>query len=94
VDSAPAGGSTGRGPAPLPPGAIAEEALLRSLWADAPGGEPGGGDNYWQRFSFLEVVARVREAGIPLTGRQVTRNRTLGTLAADMATARLGPGPA
>lgn len=89
-----AGGSEPGGCAgtPLPAGRMPEEELLRTLWAEAPGGDEAAADgNYWQRFSFLDVVARVREAGIPLSGRQVTRNRTITTLAADMAAARLGP---
>lgn len=77
---------------PLQAGRVPEEEVLRTLWAEAPGREEMMADgNYWQRFSFLHVVARAREAGIALSGRQVTRNRTITTLAADMAASRLGP---
>jgi non-ribosomal peptide synthetase component F len=68
------------------PGIIPETAVLAALWADVLGVDRVAPDeNYWQRFSFLDVVARAREAGIPITGEQVTRNRTVATLAADMA---------
>jgi hypothetical protein len=49
-------------------------------------------ENYWQRFSFLETVARAREAGVRLDDHQVTRNRTLATLGADMAAERMRTG--
>jgi hypothetical protein len=72
------------------PGIIPETAVLAALWADVLGVDRVAPDeNYWQRFSFLDVVARAREAGIPITGEQVTRNRTVATLAADMAASRV-----
>ena len=74
-----------------PPAAarLPEAAVLAALWADALGvADVGAEENYWQRFSFLEAVARAQEAGIPIAGGQVARNRTIATLAADMAATR------
>ncbi|MGI8624112.1 MAG: hypothetical protein ACR2NB_11665, partial [Solirubrobacteraceae bacterium] len=51
-------------------------------WADELGLERLEGDaNYWQAFSFIDALARAREAGVPVPGEDVTRNRTVGTLA-------------
>jgi hypothetical protein len=69
---------------------LPEVVFLAALWAEVLGVEKVPADaNYWQRFSFLEVVSRARAAGVHLSDEQVTRNRTLATLGADMATQRL-----
>ena len=84
---------------PAPAGAdgaaqVPEARFLAALWAEVLGVDDVPLDeNYWQRFSFLEVVARARAAGVRLGDHQVTRNRTLATLAADMAAERLGGTP-
>ena len=70
-------------------GRLPETGILARLWAERTG-EAEGDDwrNYWQDFSFLEVVARARQEGLTITGRQVTRNRTIATLATDLAAGR------
>ncbi|HEX2041487.1 MAG TPA: condensation domain-containing protein [Acidimicrobiales bacterium] len=71
-------------------GELPEAAFLAALWAEVLGVETVPTDaNYWQRFSFLEVVSRARAAGVPLRDEQITRNRTIATLAADLAAERL-----
>lgn len=60
-----------------------EHRLLASAWADVLGVERiGGEDTYWQSFDFVEAATRLAQAGVPITARHVTRNRTLATLAA------------
>jgi len=78
----------------------AEEAILASLWADVVGvGRIAPQENYWQSFSFLDVVSRAAGEDLPIAAEQVTRNRTIATLAADLAAARVArssavpPGP-
>src|SRR5947209_6211639 len=61
------------------------ELTLRAAWAEAEGAEVDAEANYWQSFSFLDALARVAEAGVPVGGRHVTRNRTVETLAVDLA---------
>jgi hypothetical protein len=51
-----------------------------------------GGTNYSQAFPFLEALARARDAGLPVPGELVTRNRTVETLATALAAAREAPG--
>jgi hypothetical protein len=64
----------------------AEERFLTAAWADVSEVEAADPDqNYWQAFSFLDVLATTRQAGVPIAIRQVLRNRTLRTLAADLA---------
>jgi non-ribosomal peptide synthetase component F len=70
-------------------GALPEENVLGALWAaelrvDRVGPEA----NYWQVFSFIDVLARAREAGVAVPGQKVTRNRTLGTLATALSAVR------
>ena len=66
----------------------AEEVALAAAWAEALGAERlAPGANYWQSFSFLEAAAGVARAGVPLSPSQVARNRTLRTLAVDLAAA-------
>lgn len=91
VDAAPAG-------AEAPPGGASgaaptrEEAALTSAWAAVlGGGEVSVDANYWQRFSFLEVLGTLGRGGIDVDAEQVRRNRTLRTLAADVAAGRAGP---
>jgi len=78
----------------------AEEAILATLWADVAGVDTvDPQENYWQAFSFLDVLPRAAGEGLPIAGEQVTRNRTVATLAADLAAERLDrsaaapPGP-
>jgi hypothetical protein len=66
-----------------------EERLLAGLWADALGVPRVPVDeNYWQRFSFLDAVARAGEAGIRLDAAQVSHHRTIAGLAAELAAER------
>jgi len=78
----------------------AEEAVLATLWADVVGVDAiDPRENYWQSFSFLDVLPRAAGEGLLISGEQVTRNRTVATLAADLAAERLArssvasPGP-
>ena len=67
-----------------------EERFVSSLWADVLGVEEvRPSENYWQSFSFLDVAALAAEAGVPIRGAQLTRNRTVETLAVDLAAERL-----
>jgi len=67
-----------------------EGRFLAAMWAEVLRVDDVAVDrNYWQDFSFLEVVARAREAGVGLSDDQVARNRTIATLGIDMAAARL-----
>lgn len=63
--------------------------ILAALWAEILDVEhiPADAD-YWQAFSFLEALGRARDAGLPVAGHQVTRNRTVAGLAADLAAHR------
>jgi hypothetical protein len=65
---------------------IERERDLVRLWMGVLGGGAVDGDaNYWQRFSFLDVLAQADRAGIPITGEQVRRNRTVRALATDLS---------
>jgi len=69
---------------------VDEETLLASLWAEEMGVDRIGREqNYWQAFSFLDTLDRAAAAGVHIGGEQVTRNRTIATLAADIAARRL-----
>ncbi len=69
--------------------ATADEGLFSSLWSEVLGGGPVGVDaNYWQRFSFVEVLRRARRSGADPTAEQVRRNRTVQTLSVDLASSR------
>jgi hypothetical protein len=48
-------------------------------------GGVGVDERYWQEFSFLEAVARLGQAGLPVSTGHVARNRTLEMLATAMA---------
>ena len=74
------------------PAATPDERLLATLWSEVLGGGPVGADaNYWQRFSFIEVLRRARrcDGAVEATAEQVRRNRTVQTLAADIASNRV-----
>ena len=76
---------------PGPPGGAgpgtAEETLLTALWAEVVGVDRvDARENYWQAFSFLDVVIGAADAGVTIGRDQVTRNRTVATLAVDLAT--------
>ncbi|MPZ65286.1 MAG: ATP-binding cassette domain-containing protein [Pseudonocardiaceae bacterium] len=62
------------------------ESLLASAWAAQLGlPDLDTGSNYWQSFAFLDAVADARQRGLVVTSEQLARNRTLRTLAADLA---------
>ncbi|HYX44205.1 MAG TPA: AMP-binding protein, partial [Acidimicrobiales bacterium] len=89
VVGSPAGEAAPAPPSPPTP----QERLLAGLWADVLGVDAlPVEENYWQRFSFLDAVARAREAGVRLDDAQVGRNRTIAALAADLAAAQPGRG--
>jgi ABC-2 type transport system ATP-binding protein len=86
----PADGQRGRPTGGAPSG---EEARLTTAWARVvrvP--EVGVHANYWQRFSFFEALEDARRAGAEVSAEQVARNRTIETLAADMASSLAPPG--
>jgi hypothetical protein len=60
---------------------------LAAMWAEIAGRPIGVDTSYWQDFSFLQVLAEAREAGLPIADEQVVRCRTPATLAAAMAAA-------
>jgi ABC-2 type transport system ATP-binding protein len=71
-----------------PPPARAE-MLLAEAWSaalDVPEVAPEA--NYWQSFSFLGAVRTANEQGASIALEQVGRNRTLETLAVDLASTR------
>jgi hypothetical protein len=82
-------GADGGETAPVGAADLAEGHFLAAEWADVVGvGRIATGENYWQSFSFLEAVDRARGDGLPVDAGWVSRNRTLATLAADVAAAR------
>ena len=83
------GGREGEAPQAGAGSSAPHAELLARAWADTLGIDEVPPDaNYWQRFSFLDAVARVREAGIRLGDAQVARNRTIVGLATDVAAER------
>ncbi len=73
----------------VPPG-VADDNVLAGLWAATVGVDRvDGRENYWQAFSFLEALDGASDAGLHVRTEQVTRNRTIATLAADLAAERL-----
>jgi hypothetical protein len=66
---------------------------LASAWAEVLGSERMDADaNYWQSFAFIDVLDEARRSGMPVPARHVTRNRTLETLATDLAASDATPG--
>ena len=63
-----------------PPAPVA--AMLAAMWGEISGRPVGPRTSYWQDFSFLQVLAEAREAGIAIADEQVARCRTLEMLAA------------
>jgi len=64
----------------------AEARLLSRLWAEARGvDEVPIDESYWLSFSFLEALARARDAGLAVTLHQVASNRTVEALAVAVA---------
>ncbi len=57
---------------------------LGAMWAATSGTGVGPDSSYWQDFSFLQVLAEAREAGLAITEEQVVRCRTPAMLAAAM----------
>ena len=69
-----------------------EENVLGALWAGELGVDHVGPEaNYWQVFSFIDALVVAREAGVAVPHRDVTRNRTLGTLATALSAGRRPP---
>ena len=94
VPRLPAAGAGAAGAAGPSTEAGPEGSVLGALWAEVLGLDDPlpKGSNYWQAFPFLEALARARDAGLPVPGELVTRNRTLETLATALAAAREAPG--
>jgi hypothetical protein len=75
-------------------GRTEEEQRLGALWAEVLGIEAvDGGANYWQSFSFIEVLDRARAAEIRIGEEQMARNRTVVALATDVAAEALASCP-
>jgi hypothetical protein len=55
-------------------------ALLAAMWTEIAGRPVDAGTSYWQDFSFLQLLAEAREAGLGLEDRHVVRCRTLAAL--------------
>ncbi|HWF26708.1 MAG TPA: AMP-binding protein, partial [Solirubrobacteraceae bacterium] len=73
-------------------GSRAQASVLGAAWAAELGADEVTPEaNYWQVFSFLDALAGAREAGVAVPGQEVTRNRTLGTLATALSAARGRP---
>lgn|GEM_PF-4295792 len=58
--------------------------LLAAMWSWIGGRALGPDASYWQDFSFLQVLAEAREAGLDVTDEQVVRGRTPAMLAAGL----------
>jgi len=72
---------------------VAEESFLATLWAEVVGvARVGASENYWQSFPFLDVMTTAALGGIHIGSHRMARNRTVATLAVDMAANRLVPG--
>lgn len=78
--AAPAGAGAGSTPDPM-------AALLAAMWGEICHRPVGADDSYWQDFSFLEVLAEARAAGMAIGDDQVARCRTPEMLAAAAAAA-------
>lgn len=71
-------------------------AMLAAMWSEVSGRPVGPGRSYWQDFSFLDVLAEARQAGLAVSPEQVARCRTPQMLGAAMAGAEgreRGQGP-
>ncbi|HEX3621706.1 MAG TPA: condensation domain-containing protein [Acidimicrobiales bacterium] len=55
-------------------------ALLAAMWTEIAGRPVDAGTSYWQDFSFLQLLAEAREAGLGVEDRHVVRCRTLAAL--------------
>ncbi len=71
------------------PDPVAE--LLTAMWVEIAGRPVTADSSYWQDFSFLQVLAEARQAGIAISDEQVVRCRTPRTLAAALAAAPRPP---
>jgi len=87
----PDGGVRGSGD---PPEADPGAGVLAAMWGEIRGRAAGVGMSYWQDFSFLQVLAEAREAGLEILDEQVVRCRTPEMLAVAMSAARTGTSPA
>jgi hypothetical protein len=56
--------------------------MLAAMWGEISGRPVGPRTSYWQDFSFLQLLAEAREAGVAIGDEQVARSRTLEMLAA------------
>ena len=77
----PRGSPGSPGGADSSPGAVD----LAAMWGEVRGRPAGPGMSYWQDFSFLQVLAEARDAGMVFGDDQVVRCRTPEMLAAAMA---------
>jgi hypothetical protein len=67
-------------------------SLLVGMWGEIAGRRVDAATPYWQDFSFLQVLAEARAAGLGITDEDVGRTRTLEGLAAAVAARRAQPG--
>jgi hypothetical protein len=67
-------------------------SLLVGMWGEIAGRRVEAATPYWQDFSFLQVLAEARAAGVGITDEDVGRARTLEGLAAAVAARRAQPG--
>jgi hypothetical protein len=56
--------------------------MLAAMWGEIAGRPVDTSSSYWQDFSFLQLLAEAREAGIAISDDDVARCRTLDMLAA------------
>jgi len=68
-----------------------QAGLLAAMWGEIRGRPAGPGLRYWQDFSFLQVLAEARQAGLVIGDEEVVRSRTPDMLAAAL-TARSARG--
>jgi hypothetical protein len=73
---------------PAPPSEVDPVGtMLVAMWQEISGRPVGPDSSYWQDFSFLQVLAEAREAGLVVDDDQVVRCRTPSVLAAALASA-------
>ncbi|MGI8807423.1 MAG: condensation domain-containing protein [Acidimicrobiales bacterium] len=77
-------------PPPDPPGPPATVDPLTAMWGEISGATVDSRRSYWQDFTFFQVLAEAREAGLAVGDEHVARCRTPEMLAVARAAA-LGP---
>jgi hypothetical protein len=65
--------------------------VLTAMWGEIAATTVGPRSSYWQDFSFLQVLAEARDAGLGVDDEQVSRCRTPEMLAVARAAGRRGP---